>query len=42
MVTSQIWKSAGFTKTQKSGYAENKTFFLQIKKIVNYTPSAAL
>ena len=42
MMTSQILKSAGFTKTQKSRYLENKTFFLQIKKFINYTSSAAL
>ena len=36
-------KSAGFTKTQKSRYLENKTlFFLQIKEIINYKSSAAL
>ena len=33
MVTSQILKSADFTKTQKSKYLENETlFFIQIKK----------
>ena len=33
MMTSQILKSAGFTKTQKSRYLKNETlFFLQIKK----------
>ena len=32
MMMSQILKYAGFTKTQKSRYLENKTFFLQIKK----------
>ena len=33
MMTSQILKSADFTKTQKSRYLENVTvFFLQIKK----------
>ena len=43
MMTLQILKSAGFTKTQKSQYyLENKTFFLQIKKFINYTSSAAL
>ena len=43
MMTSQILKSAGFTKTQKSQYLENETlFFLQIKKIINYTSSAVL
>ena len=33
MMTSQILKSVDFTKTQKSRYFENETFFLQIKKI---------
>ena len=42
MATSQILKLAGFTKTQTSGYLENETFFLQIKKIINFTSSAAL
>ena len=43
MMTSQILKSAGFTKTQKSRYLEDETvFFLQIKKFINYTLSAAL
>ena len=43
MMTSQILKSAGFTRTQKSRYLENETlFFLQIKKFINYTSSAAL
>ena len=40
MITSQIVKSAGFTKTKKSKYIENETFFLQ--KFINYTSSAAL
>ena len=41
MMTSQILKSAGFTKTQKSQYLENETlFFLKIKKFINYTSSA--
>ena len=41
MMTSQILKSAGFTKTQKSRYLENETlFFLKIKKFINYTSSA--
>ena len=35
---SQILKSANFTKTQIFRYFENETFFLQIKKIINYTP----
>ena len=42
MMTPQILKTAGFSKTQKSQYLENKTFFLQIKKFINYTSSAAL
>ena len=42
MITSQILKSVGFTKTQKSQYLKNKTFFIQIKKIINYTSSATL
>ena len=42
-MTSQILKYAGFTKTQKPWYLEKKTvFFLQIKKFINYTSSAAL
>ena len=41
MMTSQILKSAGFTKTQKSRYLKNETlFFLKIKKFINYTSSA--
>ena len=32
MMTSQIWKSARFTKTQKSRHLENETSFLQKKK----------
>ena len=32
MMTAQILKSVDFTKTQKSVYLENETFFLQIKK----------
>ena len=43
MMTSQILKSMDFTKTQKSRYLENETsFFLQIKKIINYTSRATL
>ena len=43
MMTSQIWKSADFTKTQKSRYLENKTlFFLQIFKFINYTSRVTL
>ena len=33
MMTSQILKSVDFTKTQKSRYLENETFFLQIKTL---------
>ena len=33
MMTSQILKSTGFTKAQKSQYLENETFFLQIKTL---------
>ena len=32
MMTSQILKSADYTKTQRSRYLENETFLLQIKK----------
>ena len=43
MMTSQILKSADFKKTQKSRYLEKETlFFLQIKKIINYTSRATL
>ena len=36
MVTSQILKSADFTKAQKYKYLENETIFLiQIKKMLN-------
>ena len=37
MMTSQILKFVDFTKTQKSRYLKNETFFLHIKKIINYT-----
>ena len=38
MMKSQILKSVGIRKTQKSRYLENETLlFLQIKKIINYT-----
>ena len=41
-MTPQIFKSAGFTKTQISRYLENETlFFLKIKKFINDTSSAA-
>ena len=43
MMTSQILKSADFTKTQKSRYLENETlFFLQIEKFINYLSRATL
>ena len=42
MVTSQILKFVDFTKTQNSRYLESETFFIQMKKIVNYTSRAAL
>ena len=42
MITSQILKLADFTKTQKSRYLENKTFFLQITKSSNYVSRATL
>ena len=37
MMTLQILKSVDFTKTQKSRYLENKIFFLQVKRFINYT-----
>ena len=43
MMSSQILKSADFTKLQKSGYLEKETlFFLQIEKFINYTSRAIL
>ena len=42
MMTSKILKSVDFTKTQKSKNLEKETFFLQIKKIINYTSRATL
>ena len=43
MMTSRILKFVDFTKIQKSKYLENETlFFLQIKKIINYTSRATL
>ena len=35
MMTSQILKFVDVTKTHKSKYLENKTFFLHIKKFMN-------
>ena len=32
MMTPQVFKSVNFTKTQKSRYFRNKTFFLQKEK----------
>ena len=43
MMTSQILQFGDFRKTQKFKYPENETlFFLQIKKIINYTSRATL
>ena len=43
MMTSQILKFLNFRKTLKSRYLENETlFFLQIKKLINYTSRATL
>ena len=42
MMTSQILKSVGFTKTQKCRYLMNETFFLKIKKFNIYTLRATL
>ena len=42
MMASWILKSVDFTKTQKSQYLENATFFLQIKKFTNFTLRATL
>ena len=43
MVTSQIFESMDFTKTQKFRYLKNKTlFFLQIKKFINYSSRTTL
>ena len=43
MMTSHTLKSVHFTKTQKSRYLENeRLFFLQIKKFMNYTSKAPL
>ena len=43
VMASQILKSVDFTKTEKSRYLENETsFFLQIKKFINYTARATL
>ena len=42
MMTSLILKSLDSTKTQKSRYLENETFFLQVKKFINHTSGATL
>ena len=38
----RIFNFCRFTKTQKSRYLENVTFFLQTKKFINYTSRATL
>ena len=40
MMMSQILNSVDLTKTKKSRYLENETFFIQIKKFINYTSRA--
>ena len=42
IVTSQTLKSVDSTKIQKSRYLGNKTVFLQIKKIMNYSLRATV
>ena len=42
MMTSHISKSVDFTKTEKSRYLENETFFLQMKKFINFASRATL
>ena len=42
VMTSQISKFVNVTKTQKSRYLESETFFLQIKKLFNYTSRATI
>ena len=39
---SQFLKFVDFTKVQKSRYLKDETFFLQIKKIINYTSRTTL
>ena len=41
-VKSYILRSMDFRKTQKSRYLENTTFFLQIKKMINYASKVTL
>ena len=38
MMTSQILKSAGFRKTQKSRYLENETLFFLLIMVSNFLP----
>ena len=43
MMTSQILKFVDFTKIQqKFRYLDNETFFLQIKRMINYSSRATL
>ena len=42
MMMSQTFKSVDFTKTQKSRYLKNETFFLLMKKLINCTSRATL
>ena len=42
IMASQILKYVDFTKAQKSRYLENETFFLQIKKFINYISKVTL
>ena len=39
-MASQVMKFVNFTKIQKPKNLENKIFFLQIKKFINYTQRA--
>ena len=40
IIASQVMKFVNFTKIQKPKNLENKIFFLQIKKFINYTQRA--
>ena len=43
MMMSQILRSVDFTKSQKPRYLESeRSFSLQIKKLINYTSKATL
>ena len=42
MMSSQIFKSVDFTKTQKSRYLENEGFLLQTKNFIDYNSRATL